>query len=421
MTRASYRLDVNYLHTEFERQGVTATDIQALDGLCPVCAVHMKPLIEVQGSTAGASIFKDYCPDCSYVQFRTLPGREWIASYYASRWDADRASPKALADDTGAYANSVALLQTHAVDSDSSIFDLGAGYGVFLKRCEAEGYTNLSGIEASPRRARHCIAIGLDVVEATGETMADHPVVAARAPFDIVHSSHVIEHVYDLSATMREIRRLLKPGGLAIVVVPNILSENLLVVSQGIFHIRNFTPASLTHLFAASGFDVVALNSGDSIEIVARMRAVPDVPPNADATAADRLLEGFAKRLSEEFGVAAPADGRAIDASIFLSRPPRRRMVRYNAPFPLMSKPGLLRLLFGANFTEAPVFGPRGRAVRAFDLRNLAFKLRRRLFGVGRLELSGSLHVDSATTPIDAGLATLTIRFPGPSVPILLK
>lgn len=415
MTHVRYRLDVAYLHTEFERRNIAGAGIFASDGICPICATPMKPLIEVQ-SRQGTVMIKDYCPGCSYVQFRTLPSREWISGYYATRWDSARANPKSLADDTAAYANSIVLLQAYANDRTSRVFDLGAGYGVFLKRCEAEGYKHLTGIEASPRRARHCAEIGLAVTEAAAENMADHNEVASRGPFDVVHSSHVIEHVYDLRATMEQVRRLLKPGGLAIVVVPNVVSENLLVVSQGIFHIRNFTPESFAHLFAVCGFELLELNTGDGLEIVARMTELPAAPPTPDATAADRLLRGFAERLAEELGVDISAGGAPVEANVYLSRPPRRHQVWRGRPFPMFSKPRLLRLIFGAGFREMPIFGPQGSLVRGLDPRNLAFKLRRRLLGVGRLELAATLRVD---TSVDD--PALTIRFPGSTVPILLK
>jgi len=351
-----------------------------------------------------------------------LPSQDWISNYYASRWDTSRTRPKSLADDPNAYQNSIDLLARHAPDRNNALFDLGAGYGVFLKRCQAEGYAQLTGIEASPRRAERCVELGLAVSESTGETMADEPDVVARGPFDVVHSSHVVEHVYDLRATMSQVRRLLKPGGIAIVVVPNILSENMLVISQGIFHIRNFTPESLAHLFAVSGFEILEQNVGDGIEIVARMTDLPAEPPVPDAMAAARLHDGLAERLAKELGVASGEDGTSVEANIFVSRPPASARVWRGGTFPLFSKPGLLSLMFGAGFREAPVFGPQGRWVRLLNLRNLAFKLRRRLFGVGRLEIAAALRVESPKSGgAEPDAPALTVRFPAVSVPILLK
>ena len=421
MNAARYRLDIRYLHTEFDLHPITDADITASDGVCPVCDGAMKPLIEVAGQS-GPVVTKDYCPACSYVQFRTLPSQDWISNYYASRWDTSRTRPKSLADDPNAYQNSIDLLARHAPDRNNALFDLGAGYGVFLKRCQAEGYAQLTGIEASPRRAERCVELGLAVSESTGETMADEPDVVARGPFDVVHSSHVVEHVYDLRATMSQVRRLLKPGGIAIVVVPNILSENMLVISQGIFHIRNFTPESLAHLFAVSGFEILEQNVGDGIEIVARMTDLPAEPPVPDAMAAARLHDGLAERLAKELGVASGEDGTSVEANIFVSRPPASARVWQGGTFPLFSKPGLLSLMLGAGFREAPVFGPQGRWVRLLNLRNLAFKLRRRLFGVGRLEIAAALRVESPKSGgAEPDAPALTVRFPAVSVPILLK
>ena len=45
------------------------------------------------------------------------------------------------------------------------------------------------------------------------------------ASFDVVHASHVLEHIHDDLAAMREIRRVLKPTGWAILQVPLRLGE----------------------------------------------------------------------------------------------------------------------------------------------------------------------------------------------------
>jgi len=43
----------------------------------------------------------------------------------------------------------------------------------------------------------------------------------AEESFSLIHFSHLIEHVADPSALLREVRRILKPGGMAVITTPN--------------------------------------------------------------------------------------------------------------------------------------------------------------------------------------------------------
>ncbi len=51
-----------------------------------------------------------------------------------------------------------------------------------------------------------------------------HPLPYPDASFDLVTCSEVLEHVENYRAVLREIRRVLKPGGLMVVTTPNVLN-----------------------------------------------------------------------------------------------------------------------------------------------------------------------------------------------------
>lgn len=79
---------------------------------------------------------------------------------------------------------------------------------------------------------------------------------------DFVFSSEVIEHVYDTENAVREISRVLKPGGKLLVTTPfHGLFKNLVLVLFGFDihfnpigpHIRFFTKRSLTELLRGYG------------------------------------------------------------------------------------------------------------------------------------------------------------------------
>jgi SAM-dependent methyltransferase len=57
-------------------------------------------------------------------------------------------------------------------------------------------------------------------MEPTYLVLPDEPLPLADATFDIVLSINTLEHVYDLEGTLRELIRVLKPGGRIVFAVP---------------------------------------------------------------------------------------------------------------------------------------------------------------------------------------------------------
>jgi SAM-dependent methyltransferase len=66
----------------------------------------------------------------------------------------------------------------------------------------------------------------------------------ASDSFDCVVSFQVIEHIQDDRLFLKEIHRVLKPGGLALITTPN----RPMSLSRNPWHIREYTPTELTHL-----------------------------------------------------------------------------------------------------------------------------------------------------------------------------
>jgi SAM-dependent methyltransferase len=85
--------------------------------------------------------------------------------------------------------------------------------------------------------------------------------------FDAVYLSHVLEHVHDPAAVLRECGRILKPGGRIVVLTPNVgaLSGRLFGASwlghDPPRHLMLFSVASLRSTAAAAGLSVKQLRS----------------------------------------------------------------------------------------------------------------------------------------------------------------
>ncbi len=98
-----------------------------------------------------------------------------------------------------------------------SFLDVGCATGRLLQYMRGRGW-NVKGIEVCRPAAMYGInKYQLDIYPGTIETAG-----LPDKSFDVVHSSHLIEHLIDPCSFISETARLLKPGGLFIVVTPDI-------------------------------------------------------------------------------------------------------------------------------------------------------------------------------------------------------
>ncbi|MBI2055923.1 MAG: class I SAM-dependent methyltransferase [Candidatus Sungbacteria bacterium] len=94
-----------------------------------------------------------------------------------------------------------------------------------------------------------------------GKKLADsHTLPFADNTFDAVMTTKVLlEHVSEPELTLREIKRVLKPGGEAFLLAPFIT-----IAHQAPYDFFRYTEYGLRHLFKKTGFDVVSLERSNS-------------------------------------------------------------------------------------------------------------------------------------------------------------
>jgi SAM-dependent methyltransferase len=157
------------------------------------------------------------------------------------------------------------LLDARGV-SGRRLLDVGASAGTFVHAARERGWTSF-GVEPSsvrrlPEAAAH-VPSGL----AEG-------VPYATASFDVVHSHHVVEHLTDPAVAIAEMHRVLRPGGLLFIEVPNQLDNVWFLRNQAlgrveqrarnmrsIHHLWFFGPRPMRKLLAAQGFADIALET----------------------------------------------------------------------------------------------------------------------------------------------------------------
>ncbi len=145
-------------------------------------------------------------------------------------------------------ASSAACLDHHFPEP-GRLLDIGCGYGFFLEAM-AGRHWQVEGIELSRPAAEIARAKNLGTIHSCAvEDMVDIGL------FDVVTMFYVIEHVADPLQTLKNIGKLLKPGGVLVLRYPN--TSPLLKFSNGLARSLNLMQAP-SHLFDYAG-DSMAL------------------------------------------------------------------------------------------------------------------------------------------------------------------
>jgi 2-polyprenyl-3-methyl-5-hydroxy-6-metoxy-1,4-benzoquinol methylase len=151
--------------------------------------------------------------------------------------------------------------RTAGFPSDRRFLDVGCATGRLLEAMRERGW-QVRGVDLCPESAAYAHAHrGVQVFTGTlGE--ARFP----AASFHAVHFSHLIEHVPSPRGLLAEVRRILRPGGLAVVTTPNVdgLQARLF---RGLWrsaiadHLTLFSVRTLRRLLEESGFRILAVQT----------------------------------------------------------------------------------------------------------------------------------------------------------------
>jgi 2-polyprenyl-3-methyl-5-hydroxy-6-metoxy-1,4-benzoquinol methylase len=172
------------------------------------------------------------------------------------------------------------------------VLDIGCGNGNWLEMARAAGW-QVGGVEPDPVSREQARTHGFDVREKIAEWLAE------PESFDYVTMSHVIEHVHDPLALLRDAYTLLKRGGRLFVDTPNIEALGHTIYGQDWLHLDPprhlilFNRDSLAAAVSQAGFqdisyrpriDPFPITSLQSRQIAAELEpfsdeSSPEMPP----------------------------------------------------------------------------------------------------------------------------------------------
>lgn len=247
--------------TDGDRLGLSwySTSAEILDRLgpaaleevdCPVCgSAGRKWLLDAQGFTLAR------CLGCFHVYVNPrIPGD--LQARIAHESD-EPEEEDAFLDVQRLYAEPLCRRLRQEAPGNR-LLDVGFGKGYLMQVARAYGF-EVYGVDGSQRL--------LDRLSPFfGQRLAKHWVGGGPFPwgsFDALVLSHVVEHLPNPRAALRQAREALNPGGVVYVAVPDLGSVQFRVLGRRwntihpLVHLQYFNQASLTRLLEDAGFEVV--------------------------------------------------------------------------------------------------------------------------------------------------------------------
>ncbi|MGI8839011.1 MAG: class I SAM-dependent methyltransferase [Pyrinomonadaceae bacterium] len=210
------------------------------------------------------------CGKCGLVFSNPQCDPSAVRDYYAHHYYEDH-WPKLLKGDEESISSAVARLKKERehikrVIKSGKVLEVGSGTGLFLRLMQEAGFDPY-GVELSQTAVDYSRSIsGLsNIVQGTLEQASYLP-----ESFDVVYAWHVIEHVLDLDAFVRELHRVLQPDGILWIGTENYRNAShyltkLLKLIRGLpppfatssEHTFVFTPQTLSDVLVRRGFEVL--------------------------------------------------------------------------------------------------------------------------------------------------------------------
>ncbi len=249
---------------------------------CNLCMSSEKALVADEN---GYKVVR--CKSCSLIYVSPQPTDIDLTEFYAQYF------PEESGDIWGEMMrknfdlDSARMLRE--MPETGSILDVGCGYGAFLKRFADAGW-DAKGLDFSPEAAAEANKNpGIEVQQGAFESGLFEP-----ETFDIVTGWYVLEHARDPLGFVKEAFKILKPGGMFGMRVPNMVFSNVFLAMKMIpkmdqlllalnidtdnksshfniidppAHLYGFSPKTIQKLLSNSGFRDISIIPSQPVEV----------------------------------------------------------------------------------------------------------------------------------------------------------
>ena len=247
-------------------------------GTCPADNTPLRTLVTLVGNDGAQKIRIGCCQSCGYIGYIDTPTPQWLETYYADTWDEAQVKRKhterevaalsALPGKLSPMGLSREELESLGIDKNRPILEIGGGLDRVPKGLQEIGFHNIVTVDASKHRAATTSkAFDIDVVPYPSEHPDAQKEFQKRAPFSLIYSSHVIEHMHNPDEVIRLCSTLQKEGDYLVFALPNVLKGVASMTLLYISHLHDFTPFSFASMLGKHGYRVLKITNNDNKNI----------------------------------------------------------------------------------------------------------------------------------------------------------
>lgn len=228
------------------------------------------PLCRATKSAAERSVNQytlERCSTCTFVFVNPQPTPEALNRLYKTL---DVSTVDLYANiapsKVAGFDRTLTWIEGHAPNK-GRLLDFACAAGHFFERAQQRGW-EAHGTDLGDWAATAAAARGL----ANLHVGSLHELAFPDGWFDVVHAAQVFEHLTDPYVELAELRRILKPGGLLYVDVPNyqtlpiMLGKDDFRLNMPPQHLNFFTPRTLTKMLSDGDFVEIATRSNGGLK-----------------------------------------------------------------------------------------------------------------------------------------------------------
>lgn len=234
--------------------------------ICPICGnFEVKKIDDINLISEKEVMLPNHyeivcCEKCGFAYADMSASQEMFDEYYSKMNIYSEAEElrKINMNMDSMYLKYILQLFVKYIEVDAQVIDVGCGGGQLLDYLKIHGFRNLTGLDPSEK--------SINIIKERGykgivKSLFDVIEEKDNNAYDLVISTMVAEHVYDLSGYVQQLRGYVKKGGYIFVSVPAVEGFKDYICDKPNYfnqeHINYFSGKSLQNLFGEYGLWLV--------------------------------------------------------------------------------------------------------------------------------------------------------------------